>query len=330
MTMARRRVPSSGFRPTQESAPVGQYDWGLIALFLMLLCIGLLMVLSASGVVAERINGDKYFFFKRQLIYAVIGGVVMWVLAAVPRHILYKLQYPFLLFVLMLLFVTLSPLGARVNGAQRWISVKFFSIQPLEFAKIALALYLAYFMSTKQELVKTFSKGIIPPFAMTALFCFLLLAQPDFGGAVVLSLILFFMCLIGGTRFIYLFMAIGVGMGGSSQKMFYLPEAHNDFIMAVVGEELGFFGMTLIMVLFAMLFMRCYKIIMGQSDLRDRFSAFGVTLVLAIGATLNLAVVMGMAPPKGVAMPFLSYGGSSLLASMMCIGLLLNFSRTAR
>ena len=119
-------------------------------------------------------------------------------------------------------------------------------------------------------------------------------------------------------------------MGGSSQKMFYLPEAHNDFIMAVVGEELGFFGMTLIMVLFAMLFMRCYKIIMGQSDLRDRFSAFGVTLVLAIGATLNLAVVMGMAPPKGVAMPFLSYGGSSLLASMMCIGLLLNFSRTAR
>ena len=140
------------------------------------------MVLSASGVVAERINGDKYFFFKRQLIYAVIGGVVMWVLAAVPRHILYKFQYPFLL------FVTLSPLGARVNGAQRWISVKFFSIQPLEFAKIALALYLAYFMSTKQELVKTFSKGIIPPFAMTALFCFLLLAQPDFGGAVVLSL----------------------------------------------------------------------------------------------------------------------------------------------
>ena len=182
MTMARRRVPSSGFRPTQESTPVGQYDWGLIALFLMLLCIGLLMVLSASGVVAERINGDKYFFFKRQLIYAVIGGVVMWVLAAVPRHILYKLQYPFLLFVLMLLFVTLSPLGARVNGAQRWISVKFFSIQPLEFAKIALALYLAYFMSTKQELVKTFSKGIIPPFAMTALFCFLLLAQPDSAG----------------------------------------------------------------------------------------------------------------------------------------------------
>lgn len=380
MLMARRRVPSS-FRAKPEEFPSGHYDWGLIALFLMLLCIGLLMVLSASGVVAERLNGDKYFFFKRQLIYAAMGGVVMWICAAMPRHILYKLQYPFLLFVLVLLFATLSPLGARVNGAQRWISLKFFSIQALEFAKIALALYLAYFMSSKQDLVKTFTRGIIPPFAMTALFCLLLLAQPDFGGAVVLSFILFFMCLVGGTRFLYLFMAIGVGlvgalaliifepyrarrlvafldpfsdaqnagyqlvqslyalgsggffgvgMGGSSQKMFYLPEAHNDFIMAVVGEELGFFGISLIMVLFAMLFMRCYKIIMGQTELRDRFSAFGVTLVLALGASLNLAVVMGMAPPKGVAMPFLSYGGSSLLASMMCVGLLLNFSRTAR
>ena len=373
MIMARRRPSSASLlRGRTEDQPTGHYDKGLLALFLMLLCIGLLMVLSASGVVAERMYGDKYFFFKRQLIYAAFGGVVM---------LLYKLQYPFLLGVLMLLFVTLSPLGTEANGARRWISLKLFSIQPLEFAKIALAMYLAYFMSTKQELVKTFSKGVIPPFAMTGLFCCLLLAQPDFGGAVVLAMILFFMCLVGGTRFIYLFMSIamglagglaliimepyrakrlaafldpfadaqnagyqlvqslyalgsggffGVGMGGSSQKMFYLPEAHNDFIMAVVGEELGFFGMTLIMVLFGMLFVRCYRIIMGQSDLRDRFSAFGVTLVLALGATFNLAVVMGMAPPKGVAMPFLSYGGSNLLASMLCVGLLLHFSRTAR
>ena len=190
------------------------------------------------------------------------------------------------------------------------------------------------------------------------------------------------MCLIGGTRFIYLFMAIGVGlagalaliifepyrarrlvafldpfadaqnagyqlvqslyalgsggffgvgMGGSSQKMFYLPEAHNDFIMAVVGEELGFFGMTLIMVLFAMLFMRCYKIIMGQSDLRDRFFGFRRDAGAGHRCYAQSGLwFMGMAPPKGVAMPFLSYGGSSLLASMMCIGLLLNFSRTAR
>ena len=272
-------------------------------------------------------------------------------------------------------------MGSSVKGAQRWLSLKFVSIQTLEFAKISLALYLAYFMSTKQELVKTFSRGVIPPFAITILLSILLLKQPDFGGAAVLCMILFFMCLVGGTRFAYLIMALvsaagvmvalivyepyrfrrltafldpfedakntgyqlvqsfyalgsgglfGVGMGGSAQKMFYLPEAHNDFIMSVVGEELGFFGVSLIMLLFMMLFVRCYRIIMAQTELRDRLSAFGITLVLALGATLNLAVVMGTVPPKGVAMPFLSYGGSSLVASMMCVGFLLNFSRTGR
>lgn len=379
MIMARRKE-SRVLGGTAENTG-SQYDWWLFAIVLMLLCIGILMVLSASGVVAERLNGDKYYFFKRQLVYACVGGLALWIAATMPRSLLYRLQYPFLIGVIMLLLITLSPLGSRINGAQRWISLKFFSIQPLEFAKIALAFYLAYFMSTKQELVKTFSRGVIPPFAVTGLLCLLLLAQPDFGGAVVLAMILFFMCIAGGTRFIYLFVSIaialagaialivyepyrarrlvafldpfedaqnagyqlvqslyalgsggffGVGMGGSAQKMFYLPEAHNDFIMAVVGEELGFFGLSLIMGLFVMLFVRCYRIVMGQTELRDRLSAFGVTLVLALGATLNLAVVMGMAPPKGVAMPFLSYGGSSLLASMICVGLLMNFSKTAR
>lgn len=379
MIMAQRRAAK--LSAPKESQISGQYDWWIIAVVLMLLCIGLLMVLSASGVVAERINGDKYYFFKRQILYACVGGVALWIAASMPRDLLYKLQYPLLMGTVVLLLLTLSPLGSRINGAQRWLSLKFFSVQPLEFAKIALALYLAYFMSAKQDLVKTFSKGVIPPFAITAMLCCLLLAQPDFGGAAVLAMILFFMCLVGGTRFVYLFMTIGmglaggvamivyspyrakrlaafldpfedaqnagyqlvqslyalgsggffgVGMGGSAQKMFYLPEAHNDFIMSVVGEELGFFGITLIMVLFTMLFVRCFKIVLGQPELRDRFSAFGITMVIALGVILNLAVVMGMVPPKGVAMPFLSYGGSSLLASMICVGLILNFSRTAR
>lgn len=379
--MSRSRLPGWQAAKPEGSAGTGACDWWLLAVVLTLLCIGLLMVLSASGVVAERMNGGKYFFFKRQLLYAGIAAIALWITAGMPREMIYRLQYPGLLVVLLLLFLTLTPLGSRINGAQRWISLKFFSIQPMEFAKIALALYLAYFMSAKQQLVKTFSRGVIPPFAVTGLFCCLLLVQPDFGGAAVLAMILFFMCLVGGTRFIYLFMAIamaaagglaliihspyraqrlaafldpfqdaqnagyqlvqslyalgsgglfGVGMGGSAQKMFYLPEAHNDFIMSVVGEEMGFFGVTLIMALFAILFVRCYKIVMGQSDLRDKFSAFGITLVLALGAILNLAVIMGMVPPKGVSMPFLSYGGSSLLASMICVGLMLNFSRTAQ
>lgn len=249
----------------------------------------------------------------------------------------------------------------------------------MEFVKIALALYLAYFMSAKQTLVRTFSRGVVPPFAVTGLFCFLLLLQPDFGSAVVLAGILFFMCVAGGTRFIYIFLSLalacagamalaiaepyrlrrllafmdpfqdanntgyqlvqsllaigsggffGVGIGASKQKMFYLPEAHNDFIMAVLAEEMGFVGVTVVMGLFALLFWRCYRVIMKQDDLRDRFTAFALTIILLMGAVMNLAVVMGVAPPKGVPMPLLSYGGSNLLATMICIGLLLNFSRT--
>ena len=373
------KVNSAMARATEEG-PFAPFDWWLFTIMLVILSIGLVMVLSASGIVAEQVNGDKYFFFKRQVIFAMGGGVALWGAALLPRHWLYRMQYPALFVALLLLLVTLSPLTPAINGAKRWIPLGFISIQPMEFVKIALALYLAYFMSSKQELIKTFSRGVIPPFAVTGLFCFLLLLQPDFGSAVVLASILFFMCVAGGTRFIYLFFSValacggamalaisspyrlrrllafldpfqdahntgyqlvqsllaigsgsffGVGVGASKQKMFYLPEAHNDFIMAVLAEEMGFVGVSFVMILFALLFWRCYRIIQGQRNLRDRFTAFGITTILAMGSVMNLAVVMGVAPPKGVPMPLMSYGGSNLLATMLCVGLLMNFSRTA-
>lgn len=359
----------------------GTFDWWLFTIVLAILGIGLVMVLSASGIVAEQINGDKYFFFKRQILYAFIGCIFLWIAALFPRNSIYKLHYPALFLALLLLLVTLSPLSPSINGARRWIRLGSISIQPMEFVKISLALYLAYFMSSKQALVRTFSKGVIPPFAVTGLFCFLLLLQPDFGSAVVIASILFFMCLVGGTRLIYILLSLalaacgavalaiaepyrlrrlmafinpfedanntgyqlvqsllaigsgsffGVGIGASKQKMFYLPEAHNDFIMAVLAEEMGFIGVTIVMGLFALLFWRCYKIIIGQDNLRDRFITFGLTIILVLGAVLNLAVVMGVAPPKGVPMPLMSYGGSNLIATLICVGLLLNFSRTAK
>lgn len=359
---------------------LASFDWWLFTIMLTILAIGLITVLSASGIVAEQTNGDKYYFFKRQLLYAVAGGAALWIGALMPRDWIYKLHYPALLAALLLLLITLSPLAPEINGAKRWIRLGPISIQPMEFVKIALALYLAYFMSSKQQLIKTFSRGVIPPFAVTGLFCFLLLLQPDFGSAVVVAGILFFMCVAGGTRFIYIFFSLalacagamalaiaepyrlrrllafidpfqdagntgyqlvqsllaigsgsffGVGIGASKQKMFYLPEAHNDFIMAVLAEEMGFVGVTIVMGLFALLFWRCYRVIMGQPALHDRFIAFALTIILLMGAVMNLAVVMGVAPPKGVPMPLMSYGGSNLFATMLCIGLLLNFSRTA-
>lgn len=358
----------------------GNIDWWLLTIMLLLLAIGLVMVLSASGIVAEQANGDKYHFFKRQLIYAGVGAFALGVCALLPRNWIYKLHYPALFFGLLLLLLTLSPLSPAINGAHRWIRLGPLTVQPMEFVKIALGLYLAWFMTEKRELVKTFSRGVIPPFAVTSIFCFLLLLQPDFGSALVVAAILFFMCVAGGTKGIYIVFSIalagagaialavaepyrmrrllafmdpfqdahdtgyqlvqsllaigsgsffGVGIGASRQKMFYLPEAHNDFIMSVLAEETGFFGLTLVMALFGLLFWRCHRIILGQTNLHDKFIAFALTLILLLGATMNLAVVMGMAPPKGVPMPLLSYGGSNLLATMICIGLLLNFSRFA-
>lgn len=354
-------------------------DWWLLACVLIMLSLGLLMVLSAGSVVGERDFQDKYYFFKKQFAYVVLGFIGMLICIYFPRKLLNSMHYPAVIITLFLLLLTLTPLGLSVNGASRWIPFFGFSVQPMEFARIALVLYLSYFLSTHQHLGRTFSKGVIPPFAITGVFCLLLLLQPDFGAAIILLAILFFLCLAGGTRFIYLALSfsmmttlavslvmnspyrmrrllafidpfkdaqgtgyqlvqsfyalaegnfLGVGMGNGRQKLLYLPEAHNDFIVSVIGEELGLLGITIMMSLFMIIFARCYRIIIGQKELRDKLTAFGLTLIIALGATLNLAVIMGMVPPKGVAMPLLSYGGSSMVASLICIGLILNYSRT--
>ena len=211
-TETKKSKTRSAFARATEKGPGTPFDWWLFTIMLTILAIGLVMVLSASGIVAEQVNGDKYYFFKRQLLFAAGGGVALWGAALLPREWLYKLQYPALFFSLLLLLITLSPFAPAINGAKRWIPLGPVSVQPMEFVKIALALYLAYFMSSKQELIKTFSRGVIPPFAVTGLFCFLLLLQPDFGSAVVLAGILFFMCVAGGTRFIYLFFSLALAL----------------------------------------------------------------------------------------------------------------------
>ncbi len=356
----------------------GAPDWWLLGITLLLTAFGLLMVYSASGIVAAKNMADTYYFFKRQLLFAVVGCLAMAGAAGLPRENLNKLHYPALFACFILLIVALSPLGVTVNGARRWIGFGPIRLQPMEFAKIALVLYLGWFMAGKQTIIKTFSGGVIPPFLVTGALCLLLLAQPDFGGAVLLSSLLFFMCLVGGTRFLYLFISAclacgaiylliknadyrmsrllafldpwavaqgagyqlvqgflalgsggvtGLGLGAGRQKLFYLPEAHNDFIIAVLGEEAGFIGISLVVLLFAVFIWRGLRIALKQENLRDQLTAFGLILVPALSILLNLAVVFGCAPPKGVPMPFFSYGGSSLMGSLLCVGLLLNYSR---
>jgi cell division protein FtsW len=357
-------------------------DYWLLIAVLLLAGIGLIMVLSSSGIMAERFFGDKYFFFKKQSLFFLLGTFLMYGCYRLPRVVFYDLTYFWLVVtVILLALCAFTPLGIKAGGAKRWMSLGVANIQPLEFAKFALVLYLAYFFARKQEKVRTLSVGMLPPFLVTGMLCILLLAQPDFGGAAFLASILFFMCLVGGTRLTYLlgsftFMAwggwllimqepyrykrwtafldpfkvaraegyqlvqslyafgsgklTGVGLGAGKQKLFFLPEAHNDFIMAVVGEELGFLGMSMIFLLVGFIIFRGLRIALLQEDLQDRFTAFGMTLIVTLGFLFNLAVVLGTVPPKGVPMPFMSYGGSSLIVSFMCVGVLLNLSRRVK
>ncbi len=366
-------------QPATLPASQARFDWWLAAVAVLLAGLGVILVLSASGVMAERMVHNKYFFFKKQALFLGLGICLMFFIAWLPRKILYGPVYLWLILVLVLLGMTLfPPFSVKAGGARRWINLGLMVVQPLELAKVALVFYLAYFYSSKQALVKSFSVGFIPPVVVTGLLGVVLLVQPDFGGAVFLGLLFFMMSLVGGTRFIYLFISglfgaaaaallvinspyrfkrlfafldpfqdpqgtgyqlvqsfyafgsgqiTGVGFGSGKQKLFYLPEAHTDFIMAVAGEELGFIGISVILALIGVLMWRSFRVALAQDDLRDRFTAYGMALVLGIGFLLNLAVVMGCVPPKGVAMPFMSYGGSNLLAGFLCVGILLNLSR---
>lgn len=357
-------------------------DYWLLVPVLLLSGFGLIMVLSASGIMAERFWSDKYFFFKRHLLFLVLGLGVMALAAILPRQWYLRPVYVWLLVTTGLLALTIfSPLGVEAGGARRWLSLGPVNIQPLEVAKVALVFYLAYFFSRKQELIKSFHLGFLPPLCITGLLCVLLLAQPDFGGAASLVLLLFCISLVGGTRLIYLVSTsfltlaagaylilsspyrlerwfafldpfqdaqdvgyqlvqslyalgsggwLGVGLGEGKQKLFFLPAAHNDFIMAVVGEELGFVGLSLFFVLMGVLLWRGMRIALAREDLQERFVGYGMVLILALGAFLNMAVVLGVVPPKGLPMPFISYGGSSLVMSLFCVGVLLNFSRGGR
>ncbi|TVQ98660.1 MAG: putative lipid II flippase FtsW [Desulfovibrionales bacterium] len=356
-------------------------DFWLLSVALLLSGLGLVMVLSSTGIMAERFFADKYYFFKRHVVFLLIGLGVMIVAAVIPRQVYLRFTYLWLALAGILLVLTLvSPLGVQAGGATRWLSLGPIMVQPLEIAKVALVLYLASFFSRKQEMIRTFGIGFLPPVCITVILCLLLLAQPDFGGAAALMLILFCISFVGGTRLVYLgatsFMALmagiflvmsspyrfrrwfafldpfqdaqdvgyqlvqslyalgsggwlGAGLGAGKQKLFFLPAAHTDFILAVIGEELGFIGVSVIFILFSVLLWRGLRIARLQDGLQERFIAFGMLLILALGALLNMAVVLGVVPPKGVPMPFLSYGGSSLVMSLLCVGVLLNLSRGA-
>ena len=375
----RRTKPAPPPAPA-ETTPPGPVDWWLFFLFLLLLCVGLLAVLSASGPESVKKYHTSYHFFKNQLIFMSMGGIAVTMLCWLPRSFINRLHY-WGIGISIVLLALCPVIGKTIKGATRWIDLQFVMLQPMEFTRVALVIYVAYFLGTKKGMVKEVMRGLVPPGIVTGVICGLLLLQPDYGGAAIMCMLVFFLFLAGETKgshliIMLLFLAVGgvililvepyrmarlisffdpfadsrgsgyqvvqaflalgsggifgVGLGGSVQTLKALPEAHNDFIMAIIGEETGFVGITFVVCLFAAFFWRCYKVALAQPVLRDKLTAYGLTVAMALSFTMNLAVILGAMPPKGVAMPFISYGGSSLLSNMICAGLLLHYSRTAR
>lgn len=343
-----------------------------------LVIIGLIMVFSSSGVYASHKFGSVYYFFKRQLFFVLLGLTVMFCVSRIPVTFFYKTRYIWLFIGLTLIILTLTPLGKRVGGASRWLNILGFSIQPVEFVKVILVLYFAWFFGEKQANIKKFSIGFLPPVIVTVIFASLLILQPDFGGAVFICSLFFFMSILGGTRFLYWITSLmllvgsaiimivsspyrlkrwnaflhpfkhakeegyqivqsiyalahgglkGVGIGAGKEKLFYLPEAHTDFVLSVVGEEMGFWGISLIFLCYLFVLIIGTKWAISANDLKDKFLIIGITFIILFSAILNMAVVTGMIPPKGLVLPFISYGGSNITATLFSIGLMMSIVR---
>jgi len=354
-------------------------DYLLFIAIIVISIFGIIMIFSASSIWAEFKYHDAFKYVKHQALFFFIGIVIMWLVSKIDLSFLKKKSNLILGGCFLLLLLVLIPgIGSIRNGSRSWFGIGGFGIQPSEFAKIGLIIYTAKYLESNQRNMGDVKKGAIPIFLVIGIFFFLIMLEPDFGTAMVITLTLVCLIFISGLK-ISFFVRLGVvgllgivgliiaapyrmariisflnpwsdplgagyqiiqslyaiGPGGllgqgflnSRQKHFYLPEPQTDFIFSIISEEFGFLGVILVCTFFFFIFYRMIRIAMRASDLFTKYLAFGLAFGIFIQASLNLAVVVGLIPVTGVTLPFFSYGGSSLLVSMLSVGLVLNISR---
>ncbi|WP_047981403.1 stage V sporulation protein E [Ornithinibacillus contaminans] len=354
----------------------------MLTIILLLLLIGIVMVYSSSYIWADYKYSDSFYFVKRQLLFSGVGVVGMFFFMNIPYNNWAKYSRIILFVCFGLLLLVLIPgIGLTRGGAQSWIGVGAFSIQPSEFMKLGLIIFLSVYLSTNQKYITSFKKGFFPALVLVFAAFGLIMLQPDLGTGMVLILTCMVMIFVSGARishfiglgvlglvgFALLIISapyrisritaflnpwqdplgdgfqiiqslyaigpgglMGVGLGNSLQKYFYLPEPQTDFIFAILGEELGFIGGTILLVLFVLLFWRGLRVSLEVPDPFGRLLALGIVSMLTIQVMINISVVIGLIPVTGITLPFLSYGGSSLTLTLCSVGILLNISRSAK
>ncbi len=353
-------------------------DFILLITTLALVGIGIVMVYSTSAIMAGDRFGDPYYFLKRQVLYAAIGFVLMILTMLFPYETLKRLAYPILILSILLLIAVLIPgIGHRAGGAMRWLKIQSFSFQPSEFAKLGLIIFLAYLLAKKEEKIRSFSFGFLPPVLLSGLVIALVMKEPDFGAAFFLTVMVFLLLFVSGARVIYMVGAFliaipvaytllmnvgyrykrlmsfirpwedptgnsfqiiqsflsfgsgglfGLGLGEGRQKLFFLPAPHTDFIFSIIGEELGLVGAMLILLLFFILALRGIQIGLSLEERFGAYLALGITLMISLQAVIHIGVVLGLLPTKGLTLPLVSYGGTSLVINLVGVGMLLHLS----
>ncbi len=351
----------------------------------VILAVGLVMVASTSITLADKLTGNPFYYLERQLAFALVGILMGIAAYCLPLSWWQRSNFLLLILALGLLTVVLVPgIGRHVNGSIRWIVLGPFRLQVSEPARLLLLIYIAsYCVRRHAELSSRFT-GSLKPMLVVALAALLLLAEPDFGAAMVLIATSMVMLFFGGARlrdfavfallgvmgFLVLAVAspyrlerltgflhpwsqpfdsgfqltqsliaigrggfFGVGLGESVQKLFYLPEAHTDFMFAVLAEELGLLGCVVILALYFIFTWRAV-VIARQAARKDQmfgaYLAFGLGLWIGLQAFINMGVNMGILPTKGLTLPLMSYGGSSLIVVCAAVGLILRVDRETR
>ncbi|MCR4425744.1 MAG: putative lipid II flippase FtsW [Firmicutes bacterium] len=346
---------------------------------LALLGTGIIMVFSASSVTAYHELGDPYYYLKRQSLWAAIGMVALVITMNVNYKVWAKFAVPMVVVsVLMLALVVVPGVGVLVAGSRRWLGFGPLRVQPSELSKLSLVIFLACYLSTSPERVRSFWRGIVVPLILVGVMAGLIMLEPDLGTTVAIGGVTWFMLLAAGANSAHLIgMAglavpavlvlawmepyrwrrltaflrpwddpldsgfhiiqsllalgsgglVGLGLGFSRQKFYYLPEQHTDFIFAIIGEELGFIGTAGVVALYMLFAWRGFRTAMNAPDTFGSLLAAGVTIMVTLQAVINIGVVTGSLPVTGITLPLISSGGSSLVPMLAGIGILLNISR---
>ncbi len=355
-------------------------DKVLFTATVLLVFFGVVMVYSASAVLAMQRYGDAYLFLKKQAMWAAFGLVGL----AVVMHVDYR-NYRQPAFIWSSLAVAVAALvlvlfSAPVNSARRWFSIGGLGIQPSELAKLSVIFFVAWFLERRMNRVNEFTHALLPIAGVVTPLVLLILVEPDFGTSVTVAIIAAVMVFAAGLNFSYLAVTfalavptvaflvitspyrfrrlmtfvnpwadplgdgfqiiqslIAIGTGGvwgrglmqGVQKLFYLPEPHTDFIYSVVAEELGLFGALLTLLCFCVIAWRGVRVSMHAPDPFGAFVALGLTTMITVQAFMNVSVVLSMMPTKGIPLPLVSAGGSSLVITLVGLGVLLNVSQHA-